>query len=409
MSKSIVVILGGNILNSGIVDYCKQHEYFVVVVDWSSNAALKGDLFLCIDVKDHASIINALHANGVDHIIGAYSSIDLAVASVNKINSHFGLSSMDEDALLNALAKSRMTDIWKQEKLLNRFSKVFTSFDDEIYQLVSQLKLIVKPNISSSSRGITILQKDSAYDVVNKAYLKAEKESYDSKVIVEEFVEGQEFTCEMLGDSNGNISVYAISVKYHTQNTDNNRIAIKLHYNSNVYSDEIYEEIASFGKACYRALGFNTSFGHLELIRKADGTLTPIEIGARSSGFIANPLVSRASGQDFFGDYLSILNGKIISGEDYINGNSSSMYFFYDMPSNTSCVNPCCLIDFVKNDITALYYNRQKIQIPGSPYQAISNDNERIGYEIIFGDRQSLTIQNIEEIEQNFIKHNING
>lgn len=409
MNKSIVVILGGNILNSGIVDYCKQQEYFVVVVDWSPNAALKGDLFLCIDVKDHESIINALHANGVDHIIGAYSSIDLAVNSVNKINSHFGLSSMDDEALSNALAKSRMTEIWHQKMLLNRFSKVFTSFDDQIYQMVCQLKLIIKPNISSSSRGITILQKDSAYDLVKEAYFKAENESYDSRVIVEEFVEGQEFTCEMLGDANGNISVYAISVKYHTQNTENNKIAIKLHYNSNVYSDEIYEKIASFGKACYKALGFHTSFGHLELIRKADGTLTPIEIGARSSGFITNPLVSRASGQDFFGDYLSVLNGKTISGKDYINGNCSSMYFFYDMPSNTSCVNPSCLVNFIKNDITALYHNRQKVQTMGYPYHAISNDNERIGYEIIYGDRQLLTIHNVEEAEQNFIKHNTNG
>ena len=47
MKKQVVVILGGNKLNRGIVDYCQHKGFFVVVVDWSPNAALKGDLFLC--------------------------------------------------------------------------------------------------------------------------------------------------------------------------------------------------------------------------------------------------------------------------------------------------------------------------------------------------------------------------
>ena len=93
--KKIIVILGGNILNSGIVDYCKKQDYNVVVVDWSPNAHLKGDLFPCIDVKDSTSIIAALEENGIHDIYGAYSSIDLAVPSVNAINKHYGKECMD--------------------------------------------------------------------------------------------------------------------------------------------------------------------------------------------------------------------------------------------------------------------------------------------------------------------------
>ena len=78
--KKIVVILGGNILNSGILDYCRQKDYYVVIVDWSPNAYLKGDLFLCIDVKESKTIIKALEDHGISKIYGAYSSIDLAVS-----------------------------------------------------------------------------------------------------------------------------------------------------------------------------------------------------------------------------------------------------------------------------------------------------------------------------------------
>lgn len=404
--KKIIVILGGNILNSGIFDYCKQKDYNVVVVDWSPNAVLKGDLFLCIDVKDSSAIIKALQDQGINKIYGAYSSIDLAVSSVNAINNHYGLDSMDESALKNALPKAAMTRIWNENNLLNRYSKLFEVYNEEIIGKVEKMKMIFKPNISSSSRGITIVPKGSSEKIILEAFDKAKKESFDNKVIVEEFVEGREFTCEMLGDKNGNVSVYAISVKYHTINTTNNKIAVKLHYNSDFYPDEVYEKIAKIGKQCYKALGLNSSLGHLEIIMKEDGTLSPVEIGARSSGYITNPLVSLTSGRDFFGEYLQMLNGGSVTGKDYINGEKSSMYFFYDMPHASEVVNPCSLTDFLPAGIESVYNNRSKVMTKGCEFNDIANDNERVGYEILFGNRHLMNINTIAEAEKNFIRYN---
>lgn len=404
--KKIIVILGGNILNSGIVDYCKKQDYNVVVVDWSPNAHLKGDLFLCIDVKDTPAIIKALEENGIHDIYGAYSSIDLAVPSVNVINKHYGKESMDEEALANALPKATMTRIWNEAGILNRYSKIFEYLNDEVFEKVVAMKMIFKPNISSSSRGITIVAKGSNKETVETAFVKAKTESFDKKVIIEEFVEGREFTCDMLGDKYGNVSVYAISVKYHTVNTSNNKIAIKLHYNSDIYPDEVYEKIAETGKKCYRALGFKASLGHLEILMKEDGTLSPVEIGARSSGFITNPLVSLASGQNYFADYLNVINGGRIENKDHINGHHSSMYFFYDMPHNTTVKHPCSLMDFLPEGIKSEYCNRTKIMQEGFAFSDINNDNERIGYEIIHGERHLMSIHTIEKAEQEFIHQN---
>lgn len=404
-NQKVFVILGGNILNSGIVDYCKQKDFFVVVVDWSPKAHLKGDLFLCIDVKDKEAIINALEEKGIHSIYGAYSSIDLAVPSVNAINKHYGLASMDENALANALPKATMTRKWNEAGLLNRYSHIFDEEDDEIFSKVQTMKMIFKPNISSSSRGITIVERGTEKDTVDAAFEKAKTESFDKKVIVEEFVEGREFTCDMLGDAEGNVSVYAISVKYHTVNTQNNKIAIKLHYNSDFYPDEVYRKIAETGKRCYKALGFKSSLGHLEILMKEDGTLSPVEIGARSSGYITNPLVSLASGKDYLGDYLNVINGGKVSGNDYINGKESSMYFFYDMPHGTTVHHPCTLMDFLPEGIKSEYTNRSKVTELGHHFDDITNDNERVGYEIIHGERHLMSIHTIEKAEKDFIQH----
>lgn len=406
MKQPIVIILGGNKLNRGIVDYCKQQGYFVVVVDWSPNAALKGDLFLCIDVKDADQIISKLCECGITEIVGAYSSIDLAVSSVNAINAFYGLCHMSRAALLHALPKSEMTRIWQKEGLLNRISKVYADYTSEIKDLCRLTKLIIKPNVSSSSRGITIIEKGSEEAVIKEAFDKAQKESFDGYVIVEEFVEGREFTCDMLGDKDGNVSVYAISVKYHTENTTKNKIAVKLHYNSNVYPDEVYEQIAEVGKKCYKALGFKASLGHLEILMKPNGTLSPVEIGARSSGFITNPLVSLASGHDYLGDYFKVLHGASVSGDDYINGSQSSMYFFYDMPHDTECMHPCSLMDFLPKEIESCYFDREKVLTKGTQYANIANDNQRIGYEVLTGPREVLTIETAEKAEKQFIERN---
>lgn len=405
--KKIIVILGGNILNSGIVDYCKRQDYNVVVVDWSPNAHIKGDLFLCIDVKDNKSIIKALEENGIHSIYGAYSSIDLAVPSVNVINKHYGLASMSEQALSNALPKATMTRLWNETGILNRYSRIFSIMSPEIREYTERMKMIFKPNISSSSRGITIVEKGSSLEDVQKAFEKAKNESFDNQVVVEEFVEGREFTCEMLGDKYGNVAVYAISVKYHTVNTSNNKIAVKLHYNSDFFPDEVYEKIAETGVQCYKSLGLESSFGHLEILMKEDGTLSPVEIGARSSGYIASPLVSLASGRDFFADYLKVINGEKIESVNYINGSHSSMYFFYDMPNNSCVNNPCTLMDFLPEGIVSEYHNRTKILQKGFEFKDITNDNERVGYEIIHGERHLMNIHIIEEAEKKFIKRNI--
>lgn len=405
MKENVLILLGGNILNNGIVQYCKNHNYFVIVVDWSPNAALKGDMFLCIDVKDHKTIISELEAKGIRKIVGTYTSIDLAVESLNAINEHFGLKHMDKETLFHALPKALMTQIWKENDLLNRMNGVFEKWEDVIYNLNRKEKIIIKPNISSSSRGITILPQNSEENSVRFAFTKAQEESFDKKVIVEEFVEGREFTCEMLGDSFGNVSVYAISVKYHTENTVNNRIAIKLHYNSNFYEEAVYEKIAAFGKKCYKSLGLNSSLGHLELIMKSDGTLSPVEIGARSSGLIVTPLAEKASENDFFGDYLNVLHGGSISGKDYINSRTSSMYFFYDMPHGTKVVNPCTIMDFLPKEVVSVYNNRSKVLTKGQEFSDIASDNERVGYEILVGEKSLLTIKLVEDAEKSFVNY----
>ena len=185
MKEKVLILLGGNILNNGIVQYCKSHDIFIVVVDWSPNAYLKGDLFLCIDVKDHNQIIEQLEAHGIHSIIGTYTSIDLAVESLNAINAHYGLKHMDNETLHHALPKALMTSIWKKNDLLNRWNDVFDEYDSSIFNFNSNKTRFQSHNRRQEVTGLIVNNSDVS---IPKKYIREIRQElyYINKFGIEE-------------------------------------------------------------------------------------------------------------------------------------------------------------------------------------------------------------------------------
>ena len=401
MAKPIFLLLGGNKLNMGIVEKFEEKGYRVFVIDWNDHPGLTGDKHYQIDVKDYATIIRRLKEDGFwDEVSFAYSSIDLAVKSVAFINREIGLKTISDEGLEYSSSKAKMTQRWAELGLLNRYSKCFTVFSEEIVELNLRMKIIIKPDNSASSRGITIVDRGRDVKFIEEAFEKAYTEASDHCVVVEEFVEGTEYTVEMLGDSCGNVSVFAISRKTHTENTQNNKIAIKLHYNSE--SILFQRRIAEYAIKCYKALHFSASLGHLELLVKNDGVISPVEIGARSSGFIASDLVDIVSGEDYLGRLIEIQNGeKVIEGL-HPQTEKSSMYFFYDFPAGKRVIKEKSLLDYCDATIKSRYNDRSCIVL-GKKFCKIDNDNARLGYEVLEGPKRIMTGEYINDKEQTMI------
>lgn len=401
-------ILGGNKLLKGICDLLQTYGYKVVVVDWNEKPAVTGDVHIRHDVKDSDTILRIFKERGYD-IDGAISCIDLAAPSVSAINKAYGLKSMPEKYNV-VLSKEQMAEDWKAAGIFNRISERSDKITlNEIVALNKQYKLIVKPDVAASSRGITSLEVNSSEDQIVAAMEKAKEDSFNKLCLIEEYVVGREFTVDMLGDDYGNVVVYGISVKYHTPYAGKNRCAVKLHWNSNVYSDEVYRAIAQRGRECYKAIGLKNSFGHLEMIMKDDGTLTPVEIGARTSGFIGSHLVSAASERDYLHDYVDMLHGKNIGNEDHINGSQSAMWYKYNIPEGQTCVKATSLADYLDPRITVMYNDHGGLK-EGETYGPIVDDNtcDREGYEMMKGPKDVLTYENIRRSEAQFL-HNFCG
>lgn len=399
-----IILLGGNILNRGFVE---KKKYFgadrVIVFDWNEEPKVKGDLHFRIDIKDYKSILKTLDEISCNDIVFAYTSADLGIKTVTEIHRKFGFKSPSNTSLDNALTKSNMIKCWKNKNILNRksFEVLFCENLDEYIEKLSSEKVIFKPNLSSGSRGISILNRNCSSSDITNAFISAKEESWDNVVLIEEFIDGEEYTVEMLGDDYGNVEVWGISKKYHTPHNKNNKIAVKLHYNSLEVDFDLINRISEHAIKCYRALELKSSLGHLELIITTEGVITPVEIGARSSGFIASHLIDTINTKSYLKEYSKVLRGnKIIGG--YTEKNIySSMLYFYDIPICTS-KSKTNIMEYLPSTIRSLSFDRNRL-CESEQFTVINGDHERFGFEILEGLKSELVLEKILVAENNFL------
>ena len=160
--------------------------------------------------------------------------------------------------------------------------------------------------------------------------------------------------------------------------------------------------IADYGRRCYQSLGLNCSLGHLEILMREDGLLSPVEIGARSSGFIASHLAGTAAGRNFFDDYVQILQGGSVA-PIFHQSQMSSLWFFYDLPPGRPCRRVTNLLEHLPAGIGSFYSDRAAIQ-RGRVYETIDDDTGRYGHEILHGPRDQLTVETIERAERRMLE-----
>lgn len=403
MNKKYAVILGANALNIGVVDKFKSIGYEIIAVDYREKIDLPCDIHILFDAKDPA-IAEHLRAKGLNDIKVVYTSMDNAGLAQRAICKEFGLLYAGEDAILNAHHKDRMQKKWADAGILNRESFALDDYDGEkIQNLNIKFKIIIKPSNACASRGITILEKDSSRESIKNAFDYAKENSSSGLVNIEEFVIGTEFTVEMLGDNYGNVAVFGISKKYHTENTDNNKICNKSHYNPIDVDDATQNKLAEVGIECYKTLGLRNTLGHLEIIIKETGELSPVEIGSRSSGFIASHLVDSVSGKSYLKSFIKVLNGEKIHNGLIKQENISAMYYFYDITADSTSKCEVNLMDFINPKVKSLYFDRKNL-VKGKFFKKLTQDTDRYGYEILVGEKNALTIDEVKKAENEFLK-----
>ena len=232
--------------------------------------------------------------------------------------------------------------------------------------------LIVKPTDRSGSVGVSkINSKEELNDAVNYAI----NLSLEKKVIIEEFIDGDEVSVETISlqnvhkhltvtDKETSGSPYFVELEHHQPSQQNNKLQKKL--------------ISETSKALSH-LGLSNGASHAEFKITKNGEVYLIEIGARMGGdFIGSHLVELSTGFDFLKAVIQVALGEFKLPENIHVKNNSGVYFL--------CKETERLLPVLKNSNEFDFEKR----IQNETLLNVTNSSDRSSYLIYKADKKVI-------------------
>ena len=143
---------------------------------------------------------------------------------------------------------------------------------------------------------------------LKSAIARATEQSFEKKAIIEEYIEGAEYSVETISYQ-GTHTLLAITKKYTTGNPHYIEVG---HLEPAPLSPETEEKVKETVFAALSALGVENGAGHSELRIDRSGNVRIIEIGSRMGGdCIGSDLVPLSTGQDFVGMVIDVAAGNL--------------------------------------------------------------------------------------------------
>ena len=207
MTKKRVFMLGAGFMQGVAIRAARALGCTVIAADGNPSAVCAGeaDEFVCIDLKDTARLIDYaryLQQNGgLDAVFTAATDFSAAVAA---IAAACGLRGHTPEAALNATDKVRMRECFRKvgvpspafiELTAADLAATADALERRLGELTGCFPLVVKPVDNMGARGCSLVKDISG---LREAAATALQYSRSGRVIVEEYIEGSEFSIEGL-------------------------------------------------------------------------------------------------------------------------------------------------------------------------------------------------------------------
>lgn len=295
MQKKLLVLAAG-ILQVPIIKRAHEMGYYVIAADGDSNACglQYADKAIVANITSEEEMLRIAREEKIDGVIHPCSEVSMNV--MGRINDELGLSGISKEQAIRATNKHLMREAFEKGRAPSPKSILTESVGDAWSHLQNdfQTNAILKPSRNSGSRGIAKVTHDIAKDEFVKLYNIALNESRDKSVLIEQFIEGPEFSIEIIV-WNGNVHVLTVTDK----KTTGAPHFVELGHNQP--SCRTPEEVGILKVAAVagvKALGVNNCACHAEA-KLQDGKAYLMEIGARMGGdFISTVLTRLSTGVD---------------------------------------------------------------------------------------------------------------
>ena len=306
MQKKLLVLAAG-ILQVPVIKKAKDMGIYVIAADGDPNAVgLKyADEAIVVNITSEEDVLKVAREEQIDGVIHPCSEVSMNV--MGRLNDELGLSGITREQAIRATNKHLMREAFEKGNAPSPKSILTENAEDAWMHLQNDFSTdgILKPSRNSGSRGIAKVSCDMDKADFVKAYNIALNESRDKSVLLEQFIEGPEFSIEIIV-WNGKVNVLTVTDK---KTTGAPHFVELGHNQPSCYSAEEVEILKASAVAGVKALGVNNCACHAEA-KLMDGKAYLMEIGARLGGdFISTELTHLSTGIDMVAAAIDVALG----------------------------------------------------------------------------------------------------
>ena len=302
-----LLILGARQMQLPAINAAKDMGLRVIAIDPSSDAPglALADQQHIFDLADTGSCLAVAKANRINGVMTL--AADYPIPTVAYIAESLGLPGISTRTAACATNKRLMRCALTEAGAPSPASLSTLNLDEAITAMQQvHGPVIFKPVMSHGGRGITRLPATATRHEIETAFRRAMDSTRAEGVLVEEFVDGPEFSVEAL-TINGKTYVAAVTDKV----TSGAPYFVELgHSQPSQWPDADIHQLIEAAKKGIDALGINWSPSHTEIRLTVNGPRI-MEIGARlGGGYITTHLVPLSTGLDLVTGSILLALGK---------------------------------------------------------------------------------------------------
>jgi carbamoylphosphate synthase large subunit len=271
------IVLGGSHLQQDFVEKVKKNGFVTHLVDYnpSCDARHVADFFHCISIDDLDGVLRLAYSL---EIVGIHAvANELGNITANYVAEKLNLPCNGYQTALNTTDKTRMKRVLRENGLDTPISYEIKSFQ-ELYGYDFCFPVIVKSSDRSAGRGVFLANSN---EQLESYYQLAYDESFNKIVLVEEYVEGPQYSIETLCSPDVKqviaITEMGFSGPPHFVETE--------HFLPARISDELSLKIRNYALKALEVFNICCGASHIEVRVRANGEITMIEIASRLGGW----------------------------------------------------------------------------------------------------------------------------
>lgn len=304
-NKLKIAILGASDFQNPMILKAKEMGLETHVFAWECGdiGEKTADVFHPISIADKEKILDICRAEGINGITTCGS--DFAVICINYVAEMLGLPGNPVSSTMQCTNKFVMRETLKCGGVpVPGFTKVNAESSAADVLKGLSFPLVVKPTDRSGSRAVHLVTNEKELEIALKDAIET---SFAEEAIVEEYIDGPEYSCESV-TFDGVHHTLAITKKFTSGPPYFVEIA---HRQPSDIPEDLYPRVVEQIHKALTVLGITNSASHAEFRLQPGGAIQFMEIGARmGGGRIGSDLTMLSTGIDFLKATIDVALGR---------------------------------------------------------------------------------------------------